>query len=73
MPQNIDGVESRVGKKSGHQHDNRTLSLDWGDEPENSNRVGFTLKAQISTDYQGVEEFKALTLRMNGDETIFDT
>ena len=35
------GVESRVGKKFGRQHDNGTLSLDWGDEPESSNRVGF--------------------------------
>jgi hypothetical protein len=29
--------------------------------------------SQISTDYQGITEFKALTLRMNCDEVIFDT
>jgi hypothetical protein len=29
--------------------------------------------SQISTDYQGITEFKALTLRMNCDEVMFDT
>jgi hypothetical protein len=29
--------------------------------------------SQISTDYQGITEFKALTLRTNCDEVIFDT